>query len=148
MSRIPIGIILGLWAGQQLLNYWDTASPGIYSSMQPIIPTTWSSFVEPDKFGLTPDQIKALNQQIYPSQAINNLIFVIAILSSLSYFIYSFDTKNRAMSTFNRIVRWTLMIGFGAIFGSTVMARFALVIDRMYYIWVEWIQALQKAFGQ
>jgi hypothetical protein len=31
------------------------------------------------------------------------------------------------------------MIGFGAIFGSTVMMRFALLIDRMYYIWIEWL---------
>jgi hypothetical protein len=32
------------------------------------------------------------------------------------------------------------MIGFGAIFGSTVMARFALVIDRLAYIWQDWLK--------
>jgi len=31
------------------------------------------------------------------------------------------------------------MIGFGAIFGSTVMMRFTLLIDRMYYIFIEFI---------
>ena len=40
------------------------------------------------------------------------------------------------------------LIGFGAIFGSTVMARFALVIDRMFYIWIEWIQSVQHLSGR
>jgi len=39
------------------------------------------------------------------------------------------------------------MIGFGAIFGSTVMARFALVIDRMFYIAIEWVSSLKNLFG-
>jgi hypothetical protein len=32
------------------------------------------------------------------------------------------------------------MIGFGAIFGSTVMMRFSLLIDRMYFIWIEFLR--------
>jgi hypothetical protein len=39
------------------------------------------------------------------------------------------------------------MIGFGAIFGSTVMARFVLEIDRMSYIFVEWMDQTGKMFG-
>ena len=35
--------------------------------------------------------------------------------------------------------RWLLMIGFGAIFGNTVMTRFTLLIDRMYFVWIEWL---------
>ena len=31
------------------------------------------------------------------------------------------------------------MIGFGAIFGNTVMTRFTLLIDRMYFVWIEWL---------
>ncbi len=30
--------------------------------------------------------------------------------------------------------RWLLMISFGATFGSTVMARMSLVIDRLLFI--------------
>ncbi|MBI3721406.1 MAG: hypothetical protein HY248_02545, partial [Fimbriimonas ginsengisoli] len=36
--------------------------------------------------------------------------------------------------------RWLLMIGFGAIFGSTVMMRTTLLIDRMYFVWIEWLK--------
>jgi hypothetical protein len=40
------------------------------------------------------------------------------------------------------------MIGFGAIFGSTVMMRFTLLIDRMYFIWIEFFRdGLGRLFG-
>jgi hypothetical protein len=32
------------------------------------------------------------------------------------------------------------MIGFGAIFGTTVMMRFSLLIDRMFFIWIEFVK--------
>jgi hypothetical protein len=62
--------------------------------------------------------------------------------------LYSFEVKSKFILGFNKMGRWMLMIGFGAIFGSTVMARFALVIDRMFYIWIEWIQSVQHLSGR
>jgi hypothetical protein len=44
--------------------------------------------------------------------------------------------------------RWAMMVGFGAIFGSTVMTRFSLLIDRMYFVWIEWFRdTILKMFG-
>lgn len=140
MSRIPIGIILGFWAGQQVQIYWTTWGPQIYRAMQPVIPNNTDSFFVPGTTGLTPEQLAIVNNSIYPSEAISNLVFIVTILSALSYFFFSFDVKNKFLLNVNKWGRWMLMIGFGAIFGSTVMARFALVIDRMAYIWIEWIQ--------
>ena len=148
MSRIPIGIIIGLWAGQQIQIWWQTYGPQLYASMQPIFPTTMSSFVKPVTAGLPPEKVAEINSNLYMSQAINNLIFVVTLLSAFTYFLYSFDLKSKFLSVFNKMGRWMLMIGFGAIFGSTVMARFALVIDRMFYIWIEWIQSLQQLSGR
>ena len=144
MSRIPIGIIIGLWAGQQVQIWWQTYGPQIFASMQPVFPTSTSSFVKPVTVGLPPEQVAAINQNIYPSQALNNLIFIVTLLAAFTYFLYSFDIKSKALKGFNKLGRWMLMIGFGAIFGSTVMARFALVIDRMFYIWIEWAQTLHS----
>ncbi|MBS1721759.1 MAG: hypothetical protein JSS66_02000 [Armatimonadetes bacterium] len=150
LSRVPIGIILGLWAGQQVQIWWQTYGPQLYASMQPVFPTTWSSFVKPvtTGAGYTPEQIALINSNIYPSQALNNLIFVVTLLAAFTYFIYSFELKTKFLAGFNRMGRWMLMIGFGAIFGSTVMARFALVIDRMFYIWIEWVTSLQHLSGR
>lgn len=150
ISRIPIGIILGLWAGQQIKIWWATFGPQIYGSMLPVIPTIKTRFTVPiiTGAGYTPEQIAEINTQHYPSEALNNLIFVVTLLSAFTYFVYSFELKNAFFRNFNKLGRWMLMIGFGAIFGSTVMARFSLVIDRMYYIWFEWAESIQRVFAR
>lgn len=139
MSRIPIGIILGLWAGQQPQAWWTRYGTQIESSLRPVFPTTTSLF----KSGTTnvaPDQVARINSQVFVSQALTNIIFVFTVVAVLSYFLFSFDFKSKFMRFMTTSGRWLLMIGFGAIFGSTVMMRFTLLIDRMYFIWIEWLK--------
>lgn len=148
MSRIPIGVILGAWSGQQVLNWWTTYGPQIGSSIQPVWPTTFESIRVPAKqvlengnlVAVPPERLAQINANIYTTQAISNFIFLITLLSAVSYFIFSFELKGKFLKSFNTFGRWMLMIGFGCIFGSTVMARFALVIDRMSYIFLEWLR--------
>lgn len=140
ISRVPIGIILGLWSGQQVQVWWNRYGSQIYTSMKPIIPTTFDSFTVPTTSGMTAEQARAITSNVYPSQAINNIIFIITLFSVLSYFLFSFDIKNKAIKGFTTTGRWLLMIGFGAIFGTTVMMRFTLLIDRMFFIWIEWLK--------
>lgn len=134
MSRIPIGIILGLWSGQQLLNFWNTYSPQFQRSMLTIIPTRWE-FTQP---AATPENFQDIARHTYISEALGNLVAIITVISVLSYFIFSFELKSKFLMGTTKLGRYLLMIGFGAIFGSTVMMRFTLLIDRMYFIWVEW----------
>jgi len=140
LSRIPVGVILGIWAGQQLQNFWNTFGPQIENSIAPVWPTTTASFTVPSKAGLSPDAIMAIDAAVYPSQAIANLIALITVLSVLSYFIFSIDFKSKFLQGSSKLGRYLLMIGFGSIFGNTVMMRFSLLIDRMYYIWIEVVQ--------
>ncbi len=132
ISRVPIGMLLGFWSGQQIQVWWNRWGPQIQASMVPIWPTnTDGAFRTPPN---PPENV------IYPTQAINNFLFLVAILTALSYFFYSFDVRHKLLGKANMLGRWVLMVGFGAIFGATVMARFALVIDRMYFIWIEWFK--------
>lgn len=140
MSRIPIGIILGLWSGQQVQIWWNTWGPQINASAKPILPTTWESFIVPSREGVTPERAAQIAANIYPSQAITNFLFVATIVCVLSYFLFSFEIKNRVLRSMTSSGRYLLMIGFGAIFGSTVMMRFTLLIDRMYFVWIEFVQ--------
>ena len=39
------------------------------------------------------------------------------------------------------------MFSFGAIFGSTIMTRMALLIDRMYFIFHDWLHLVKDAAG-
>jgi hypothetical protein len=133
ISRIPIGIILGLIMGQEAGNFMNRYLPQINAAMKPIVPNFNEGFFVP-----TAPQVPTPGA-LYASQAIGNIIFLITILSVLSYFLFSFDIKTKFMRNTTTAGRWLLMIGFGAIFGNTVMTRFTLLIDRMYFIWIEWL---------
>lgn len=140
MSRVPIGIFLGMAGGQAFQAFWTTYSFQIADSMKPIIPTTWSSFGVPDASAMATAQRAEVISNLYPSQALNNLIFLITLVSVFSYFIFSVDFKSKLTVNSTKLGRWLLMIGFGAIFGSTVLMRFTLLIDRMYFVFIEWLQ--------
>jgi len=139
ISRVPIGIILGLWAGQQVQVWWNRYGPQISSSIRPLLPNTTSSFTVPYIQNPSSGQLEQLRAQVYPSQAISNIVFVFTLLSVIAYFLFSFEAKNRLVKSMSLSGRWLLMVGFGAIFGSTVMMRFSLLIDQMYFIWMEWL---------
>jgi hypothetical protein len=140
ISRIPIGIILGLWAGQQPQVWWNRYGPQINSSIKPIFPTTTESFGRPVVEGLPPEEAARIAGLVFPSQAVSNLIFTFTLLSVVSYFLFSIEIKNKVLARMTVSGRWLLMIGFGAIFGNTVMMRFTLLIDRMYFVWIEWLR--------
>lgn len=140
MSRVPIGIILGLWSGQQIQVWWTRYGPQIADSVKPVLPTTFDSFTVPPTTNLSPEQVADITATVYPSEAITNIIYVITLLSALSYFLFSFDVRNKVLRNMTTLGRFLLMIGFGAIFGSTAMMRFTLLIDRMYFIWIEWLR--------
>ncbi len=133
ISRIPIGIILGLWAGQQADVWIKQFWPQIYSSMRPIVPNVYSPMFMPGGEANIPNAV-------YVTQAVSNIIFTITIISVMSYFFFSFEIKSKFLKGTTTLGRWLLMIGFGAIFGSTVMTRFTLLIDRMYFIFIEWMK--------
>ncbi len=140
MSRIPIGVILGLWAGQQVQVWWNRYGPQMENSIRPMIPTSWDSLFVPATQGLDAEAAALVRSTTYASEAVNNIIFLATMLCVMSYFIFSVDFKNRFLRGMTTSGRWLLMVGFGAIFGSTVMTRFTLLIDRMYFVWIEWLR--------
>src|SRR3954468_20739212 len=44
LSRIPIGVILGLWSGQQVQAWYNRYIPQMADSVKPILPTTGEFF--------------------------------------------------------------------------------------------------------
>ncbi len=130
LSRIPIGIILGLYSGQQFSAWMTYYGPLFMNSMKPVFPNT-TVFFKP---------ATTVPGVVYGSEALTNLIALITVLTVLSYFLFSFDVKSKVLKASSTTGRWLLMIGFGAIFGATVMMRFTLLIDRMYFIWIEFVK--------
>lgn len=74
---------------------------------------------------------------------VNNIIFVVVILCVLSYFFFSFrHDKIKILPYTSRLGRYFLMICFGTIFGTTVQGRMSLFIDRLTFLYTEWLKVL------
>jgi len=143
ISRIPIGILIGLYSGQQFQAWLDQYGGQLASSLKPVVPNNWSPFA-PYYDPKNADLAATVKHTVYISTAISNVIFIFTVLSVVAYFIFSFEAKptnaiGRIWGGLGQAGRWLLMIGFGALFGTTVMMRFALLIDRMYFVWIEFI---------
>lgn len=63
------------------------------------------------------------------------------VLCTLSYFFFSRPHRG-ALGVTSRIGIVFLMVGFGASFGYTVMARISLLIGRMYFLLSDWLGIL------
>jgi hypothetical protein len=73
----------------------------------------------------------------------NNIIFVVVVLCVLSYFFFSFShQKVKILPYSSRLGRYFLMICFGTIFGTTVQGRMSLFIDRLTFLYTEWLKVL------
>ena len=78
-----------------------------------------------------------------PYLDVYNLVFVGTLLAVMVYFLFSFEQRNRALRNTATSGRWLMMIAFGAMFGSTVMARMSLFIGRLDFLFREWIPLIK-----
>ena len=115
ISKIIFGAFMGLSAGGMFREFYEIYFRQIGASMRPIVGgnmSFWSS--------------------------LNAVIFYVILFSCMSYFFFSFEHKNTAIKKTASAGRWFLMIGFGSIFGATVMGRMTLVIGRMNFLLNTW----------
>ena len=117
MARLIIGFFLGVASGQGFQSFVNGVWPQIPSSFKPIIPRAANAAIK-------------IKEVTWPD-AINNIIFMVILICVMSYFFFSFDQKHKLVKRSAQLGRWMMMFTFGAIFGSTIMARLALLIDRM-----------------
>jgi hypothetical protein len=75
---------------------------------------------------------------------LDNLLFVAIFVSVLTYFLFSFEQQSLLVRRTAQCGRWVMMIGFGAIFGSTVMARLSLFIGRLLFLFRDWIHLIPR----
>jgi hypothetical protein len=70
--------------------------------------------------------------------AISGPLFIVGTLCTLAYFFFSLEHKG-VLGGAARVGIWFLMIGFGASFGYTVMARVSLLIGRVHFLLFDWL---------
>ncbi len=70
---------------------------------------------------------------------INSALIIILAMGTISYFVFTIPTKNRAVSNLNRIGRAAMMLAFGAVMGNGLLADFARLMQRMVFLLVGWL---------
>lgn len=120
VSRLVIGALVGTSAG---LFFQEFASRYVVQLSSTLSRPLWMSSANPDVslFGV-----------------LTNWIFILILASVLVYFTFSYPQKG-VVKHIATAGRWFLMIGLGAIFGNTVMARMALLIGRIHYLLSDWL---------
>lgn len=130
MSRLMFGLFFGAAAGRAFQGWAALFFPLARSAVNvPLINTPEAK--APDAYAFTPY-----------SAGLNNLLFLVILVSVMTYFFFSFEQKSRPVQQVSKLGRNLLMVAFGAIFGSTIMARMSLLIGRMYFLLHDWVQVV------
>lgn len=71
----------------------------------------------------------------------NNWVFLITLFSAMAYFFFTFRaSESGIVARVSGLGRWLLMACFGAFFGSTIVARMALLVERLDFMTNSWIK--------
>lgn len=130
MAKLVIGLLLGASAGMAFEGFFNYIIPQLDGSLKPLLVFEGGALQLMESF--------------------NNALFVFTLLAVMYYFFFSFrPSAGQKMSKFLTSIsssgRWLMMVCFGAYFGSTVMARMALLVERLQFLLTDWKSALMAA---
>ncbi len=119
LVRIPIAIYMGYWTGV-------------------LIPATIQAQIIKQVQGtvLTSANFQSWNAGTWG--IVWSIIVFIGVLCTLSYFYFSREHKG-VIGVTSRVGIVFVMIGFGAAFGYTVMARISLLIGKLQFLLGDWL---------
>lgn len=79
-----------------------------------------------------------MRTMMLPLTSINLVLIFIGTVSILLYFFFS-KAHTGVYGKFTNVGIWFMMVGFGASFGYTVMARISLLIGRIQFLLGDWL---------
>ncbi len=127
LAKVVIGFTLGASGALAIRGFFGEVIPQIVGSFKPLVVMGEGGIMIAD--------------------SINNGIFVVTLLLVLNYFFFTFGREGAIQGRIAPLGRPLLMVCFGAFFGSTVMARLALLVERVQFILVDWAGALRSVLG-
>ena len=125
VSRWPMALYIGIAAGVAIpLEMANRVNKQLFAMMAPV---DWSSFFGTSGFNL-----------LDVNSGLSHVIIFVGAMAALIYFFFS-KAHTGVFGSVATFGIWILMIGFGASFGFTVMARISLFINRMQDVdaWVQ-----------
>jgi len=71
--------------------------------------------------------------------ALNSGIIIVFSICTFSYFLFTIGLKGAATVASRRIARLAMMVAFGAVIGNTVLAYMTMVLNRVIFLFIEWL---------
>lgn len=163
LAQLVIGFSFGVGAGLAFRGIFTQLLPQLFDSWRPLI--VFDSHFEPS-YALNSiaewrtDGTVAETLASFPTalagcfawtvlwgKSLSNWLFLLTLFTSLSYFFFTFKRRvGGLVERSSTIGRWMLMGCFGAFFGSTIMARMALLVERLEFLINRWIPVTQLWF--
>ncbi|MCI5064254.1 hypothetical protein MRY87_00865 [bacterium] len=122
LAKLVIGFSLGYSGGLAFKGFFAEMVPQLTGSFRSLAVFADGSF------------------QLFAT--VENWIFLITLLSVMYYFFFTFRFASESAKGVSVTGRWLMMICFGAFFGSTVMARMALLVERLQFLILDWSEAM------
>lgn len=123
IAKLVIGFSLGASGGIAFKGFFNEMTPQLIKSFKPLIVFSDGRFNAFESF--------------------SNIVFIGTLLAVMYYFFFSFRRGGAGDKAVSTAGRWLLMICFGSFFGSTVMARMALLVERLQFLLVDWWAAVR-----
>jgi hypothetical protein len=130
LAKVVIGFTLGASGALAIRGFFAEVIPQLAGSAKPLV-----VFEGPT------------SSSIAWGASLNNLLFVGILLVVLYYFFFTLSRTNSGEVRSAKLGRPLLMVCFGAFFGSTVMARLALLVERVQFIIRDWFSAVSTLLG-
>ncbi len=123
LSKLVINFFLGMSGGLAFKGFFNDMTPQVVGSFKPLVVFS--------------------NGAIDWATSLSNTFFIITMLSVMYYFFFSFKKSAPGGQKVTALGRWLMMVCFGAFFGSTVMARMALLVERLQFLLSDWVGAIK-----
>jgi hypothetical protein len=127
IARWPLAFVVGTTAGLRMIGYLESDFVAqVRSTMLPLFDPVYGPLGGAVDWGRT----------FYRSM--NNVLMVLGVACGLVYFFFSLEHRG-AVARASRVGIWVLMITFGAGFAFTVMGRIALLVGRVEFLLIDWL---------
>lgn len=131
LSRWPLGALVGAYSGLAVIGLAQgDLIPQIDSNLLPLVaPGAWTTLSGAQ--GVAEGMAGVLG-------LFSNIVLIVGLLAALVYFFFSLEHRGAAGRT-AKLGIYFLMISFGASYGFTVMARISLALDRLRFLFEDWL---------
>jgi hypothetical protein len=131
LSRWPIGFMVGAFAGLAIIgNAQGDLISQVQANLLPVLDNTAiQGFTQAT--GVTGKLLGFL-------WMFGNLLLIVGLITTLVFFFFSLEHKG-AVGTTAKVGVYFLMLSFGASFGFTVMSRISLLLERLRFLYGDWL---------